>query len=290
MVSSQPSAKIAVITRTKDRPVLLRRAITSVLAQTETNWIHVIVNDGGNADQVEKLAAEFQTEYRGRLSLIHHDKSLGMEAASNVGIQNSASELIAIHDDDDTWDPVFLTTCQNALAASPLPSACAVVTRTVRIEEKIEDGQIREIKREPYNEGMTSVEIPRLCANNIFPPISLLFQRRLIDEVGGFDESLPVLGDWDFNLRMALAGEILVVPEALAFYHHRIDANGTYANTIDRHAFYRSRLINKWAREEYAQGRFSIAQAMATAELNREMHTFSRRMNDWIKKCCALWS
>ena len=45
----RPSGRVAIITRTKDRPFLLPRAIDSVLKQTQGDWIHVIVNDGGDA-------------------------------------------------------------------------------------------------------------------------------------------------------------------------------------------------------------------------------------------------
>ena len=40
-------AKVAIITRTKDRPLLLERAIQSVESQTYSDYVHVILNDGG---------------------------------------------------------------------------------------------------------------------------------------------------------------------------------------------------------------------------------------------------
>ena len=39
--------KVAVITRTKDRPIFLKRALLSVSSQTFSDYIHVVVNDGG---------------------------------------------------------------------------------------------------------------------------------------------------------------------------------------------------------------------------------------------------
>ena len=49
--------QVAVITRTKDRPILLRRAIESVLRQSFGEWVHVIINDGGNPSTVDFLVA-----------------------------------------------------------------------------------------------------------------------------------------------------------------------------------------------------------------------------------------
>ena len=52
-----PQAAVAIITRTKDRPLLLRRAVESVLGQTHADWVHVIVNDGGDPAAVEQVVA-----------------------------------------------------------------------------------------------------------------------------------------------------------------------------------------------------------------------------------------
>ena len=82
-------AKIAVITRTKNRPMFLARCIRTVLEQTETDWIHVIVNDGGDPGPVDAAAGQYADRYRGRLRVIHNETSAGMEAASNIGIRAS---------------------------------------------------------------------------------------------------------------------------------------------------------------------------------------------------------
>ena len=70
---------VAVITRTKDRTVLLRRAIESVIRQTFGDWVHVIVNDGGNSHELDLLVNEYASRYRGRAKVIH--------LAENVGIR-----------------------------------------------------------------------------------------------------------------------------------------------------------------------------------------------------------
>ena len=64
---------VAIITRTKNRVILLERCIRSILDQTYDNWTHVIVNDGGEPGPVEKLLKNYIHEYRGRITLIHND-------------------------------------------------------------------------------------------------------------------------------------------------------------------------------------------------------------------------
>ena len=101
------SHRVVVVTRTKNRPILLQRCIRSVLEQSYTDWLHVIVNDGGDPISVQGLVSLSSSEYRGRVRLIHKPQSLGMQNASNVAITATESEFIVIHDDDDSWASDF---------------------------------------------------------------------------------------------------------------------------------------------------------------------------------------
>ena len=44
---------VDIVTRTKDRPLLIWRCVESVFIQTHQNWRHIIVNDGGDADKLK---------------------------------------------------------------------------------------------------------------------------------------------------------------------------------------------------------------------------------------------
>lgn len=71
-------ARVTIVTRTKDRPLMLRRCVGSVLGQTFPDWLHVIVNDGGNPHLVRLLAAEHAARYAGRVEVVDHAVSQGM--------------------------------------------------------------------------------------------------------------------------------------------------------------------------------------------------------------------
>src|SRR5206468_7878402 len=150
-------AAIAVVTRTKDRVLLLRRCIETVLNQGFADWVHVIVNDGGAPDEVEALAAEYRDRYGDRLILIHNAESRGMEAAANIGVAASSSEFVAVLDDDDTWDPAFLATCIAALRAETYPGTRGIICRTDIIYERISGTEIRKVRQFGYNADMVAV-------------------------------------------------------------------------------------------------------------------------------------
>ena len=271
--------RVAVVTRTRQRPLLLGRAIQSVLAQTHGDWLHVIVNDGGDPAPVERAVQRHANEYAGRAQVLHLPASAGMEAASNAGIAASESRWLAIHDDDDTWHPDFLARTLAAIRAAPDPDCAGAIAWTERVEERIEGETVREIRRESYNGGLVCVELWALLKENLYPPISFLFARAALAEIGGFDPALPVLGDWDFNLRFCARYEVAVVAEHLARYHLRpAGTTGAYANTVvdgaARHAEYRARLVNRWLRRDLAAGRVGLGTLAAMAG---DLHALRRR-------------
>ena len=280
-------ALVVIITRTKDRPAFLRRAMISVLGQTFENWRHVIVNDGGPLKAVEDLAAEFSENYQGRVEIIHHPVSMGMEAASNTGINSSDSRYIVIHDDDDTWNPAFLEKCISYLERPPPALSTpirGVATYSVRVLEKFDGEKIIPITKEPYNNWMMAVSLYRLASNNSIPPISFVFEREALDTVGSYREDLPVLGDWDFHLRFLAKYEIGLIREELANYHHRLDIkHGVAGNTViahrDSHLRYDQLIRNDLLRRDLEGHQlglgFLVNVAQSFENLHRQLAFFS---------------
>ncbi len=246
--------KVAVITRTRDREILLRRALESVSRQTFRDFIWVIVNDGGRASPVDAVAEEARRREI-ETKVLHHGKSLGMEAASNAGIRASSSDYIVIHDDDDSWEPEFLAKTTSFLDSEPLFSG--VITHTLLVNEVIEHGVPRTTSCYGFNTWLKSVYLMEILMVNSFPPISFLYKRSVYDELGGYNEALPVLGDWDFNIRFLQKADIGVIQELLALYHHRdtiTDPTDIYGNTVNagigRHIRYDAILRNHYFRTD----------------------------------------
>ncbi|WP_194291404.1 glycosyltransferase family 2 protein [Cumulibacter manganitolerans] len=230
-MSTLPQAKVAVITRTKNRPVLLRRALDSVLAQSFEDYVLVVVNDAGDRGPVEQCVAEVSERARGRIHVVHNERSAGREAAMNVGLRNSESAYVVVHDDDDTWAPEFLTRTVAHLEATPDDGGVAV--RTEVVYETVEGERITTDRREILASNMTDVTLFEMIRRNYAPPISLLYRRAVHDTVGGYAEDLPVLADWDFNLRMLQHYHVgFIDGPPLAFWHQRENAEGDLGNSV----------------------------------------------------------
>lgn len=274
--------RIAVVTRTRNRPLLLSRAIASVAAQQRSDLIHVIVNDGGAPEAVSEALASTPHD-PASIRRIDNAESRGMEAASNLGIRSHDSDYICIHDDDDSWEPSFLAEMVDhleALERSPgQPRVHALTCQSNHISERIEAEAVQILATRPYNHNVQHLRIQDLAAWNQFPPIGLIFSREIYERVGGFDESLPVLGDWDFNLRVILEADIHVLARPLANYHHRVeDSHSPYGNSViaglGDHQRYNTILTNRYIRAYLTDSKLApLGKLYLSSHLPFSIHT-----------------
>ncbi len=164
----------------------------------------------------------------------------GRCVAANAGVAAAdGSEFVVLHDDDDLWDPRFLERTVAWLDAHPEDVGVAVAT-AIAYEQRI-DGAWVETSRVPFWEGMTRVSLTDMLDRNRVVPISLLYRRRVHDEVGGYDERLGTVEDWEFLLRVLGRHSVGFIPgEPLAIWTQRPSATGVASNSMfaleDRHA------------------------------------------------------
>ena len=231
--ASASGHSVAIVMRTRDRPPFLRRALRSVLAQTYPRWHLYVVNDGGEQAPVDDALAPYLTALGDRLSVIHLARRVGMEAASNRAIAAASEDVIAIHDDDDSWQPAFLATCVARMRAT---GARGVVTASIMVRERSVGLNLTALHSSRFLPDMTGVYYHELVVANRFPPIAFVYDRQVIAEIGNYRGDLPVLGDWDFNLRFAARHAIEFVDAPLANWHRRATDDAFPNSGTDVHA------------------------------------------------------
>lgn len=274
---------VAIVMRTYERPIMLARAITSVCKQTYKNWSLIIVNNGGVPRGVDDVVAVARTGWpEARIEVVHLAERVGMEEASNVALSSTQSEFFAIHDDDDSWKSQFLE--KTVAAMQTHPEAVAIVAGVTRIHELARGKTLRPQKSELFYISPDRLTFDGMIGHNTFPPIAALFRRSLLDKVGMFDASLPVLGDWEFNLRALTVGKFAYLPERLANYHTRTpDSDAATGNSItvgqDRHRVTKELLISRWHDEVTPDGRNKgeVAQCAHDDFVRREVEEMKRQ-------------
>jgi glycosyltransferase involved in cell wall biosynthesis len=245
--------KVSIVTRTRDREQFLARAMASVLGQVQAPpWEWIIVNDAGERELVEAVLKPARARFPEAVRILHLSESKGMEHASNQGIASAQGDYVVIHDDDDSWEPGFLREMAAWLDSPENAASAGVICHSVRVVETVQPDGIEEVERHLFNGQLERLSFWEVLQENPFPPISFLFRRSVLDELGPFNEALPVLGDWEFNLRVLARHPVGVLPKALAFYHHRTGlVEAAHANTVtaanDLHRQVESRLREEWS-------------------------------------------
>ena len=249
---------ITVVMRTYERPVLLARAIASVQLQKFTDWELIVVNNGGQPSAVDVVVrTAMNATPSGTIRVLHLPDRVGMEEASNAGLDVTDSEFFVIHDDDDSWDARFLEVTVSALRNAP--NAVAAVTGVTRIYETFRGGKVWPVSHENFPLSQGRLTYRGMIGGNTFPPIAAVFRRSLLNAVGNFDASLPVLGDWEFNLRAVTVGEFAFVAERLARYHTRTpESDAVSGNSItvgeELHRSVKLQLQDRWLNEPAVNG------------------------------------
>lgn len=220
---------VVILMRTQNEPVLLARALASVLAQTHTGWHVYLIDDDKNPDAVDALVRRYDTAFDGRLTLMRHTGAgnLSTEASLNAALRLSRGNFVAVHDSDDSWHPEFLAATTAFLGNEANRSHAAVVTHCATVSEHIEDDVCIVEQYQLYGRfNAEMVDFEAMLRVNQFPSISLLTRRSVIDRIGEFDENTPVLGGWDYNIRILQEGDIGVIPDILAYCHQRRVVDG----------------------------------------------------------------
>ncbi len=198
---------VSVIIPTYNRSLLLRKAIDSVLNQTHGNLELVIVDDGSD-DDTGDLIDRFIKKSAARIVAVHQENK-GPAAARNRGIAASSAEYIAFLDSDDWLHPDKII---RQLAVMEGDDNC-LISHTQEIWYR--NGMVLNQKNKHRKEsGSIFHRCLDLCAVSMS---TVMLKKKLIEQVGIFDENLPCCEDYDYWLRVSAQFPFLLADEALTY-------------------------------------------------------------------------
>lgn len=222
---------VSVVVRTKDRPAYLRRALVSIATQTMRDWECVIVNDGGDPAVVKRVVETLDPDVSQRVTVLDAPDPRGRWRSANAGVLATSAPLLVLHDDDDSWDPDFLERAVAYLDANP--DRVGVVSRIEIVWERRIGDRFVEQRREIFQEHLTAPSLSDALLFNRFVPIGFVYRRTLHEEHGLYDDSLPVVGDWAFNLKVLSREELEYLPGGPAVqWRQRTDSSGVDGNSV----------------------------------------------------------
>jgi hypothetical protein len=209
---------VSVITRTyQGREQFLRQAMLSVAHQSYANIEHIIVQDGGDA--LESVVSEIASLTNSKATFVSIEKR-GRSVAGNKGLQTSNGRFCLFLDDDDLLfgDHVEL------LVASLLENPEAVAAYSFAWEvptdfsQSAAGGRYREEHYQVPPLLQKEYDYQTLKYHNLMAIQSIMFERDLFEERGGFDDDLEVLEDWVLWLCYGYENNIIRVPKVTSLF------------------------------------------------------------------------
>lgn len=208
---------VSIITRThKNRETYLRDAIISVRNQTYKNIEHIIIEDGGNSYQ--QLCLHAISHINENLRYYNLAK-VGRCAAGNKGLEYAKGKYCLFLDDDDL---LFADHVEVLIAALLESTDCvAAYSPAMEVHTDVvnkENGLYIEVDH-TFPAGLfMEYSFEKLMNHNYIAIQSILFDRKLYLERGGFDLSLEYLEDWNLWVRYAWNNNFLYVPKLTSMY------------------------------------------------------------------------
>jgi glycosyltransferase involved in cell wall biosynthesis len=211
---------VSIIIPTYNRETTIGAAVESVLAQTHRNLEVIVVDDGSVDSTVDVLSA-----YENRISIIRQPNA-GPSAARNRGVDASNGEIIAFLDSDDQWTPTKIER-QVALMERGGPGmCCCVCNATVMGIHGEFVGNTFDFAglRFDFDEGEWTNPQEVLATRFLLFNQVVAVRREAFDRVGGFNEKLRLLEDYELSIRLSSAGTWGVIREPLVMKYN--DTNG----------------------------------------------------------------
>ena len=212
---------VSVIIPTRNRwDLLSRAALPAAFGQEDVDVEVIVVDDASDDGTSEKLA----TIGDPRLTHVRLDEPAGVARARNRGIAEARGEWVAFLDDDDVWSPRKL---RSQLDAADAADADFAYARVISIDEMRRPSYVFPLPdaAELGTLLLAASELPAGCSN-------VLARTELVRSLGGFDEELHQLADWDLWIRLAWAGRAAAVDEVLVGYVQH-DRNMLLSDTRD---------------------------------------------------------
>jgi len=198
-VSSSP--QVSVVIATYNQAQYIAETLESVFAQTLVDR-EVIVIDDGSTDNTSEVIEPFLD----RVRYVRRSNG-GVSSAWNLGIEESRGELVAFLASDDRWEPDALERILHVFAQHAEVGLVSVMGREMTADGRLTD---RLLGKRTDGEYYTGFDLLRGGWCSWFA-----VRRRLLIDVGGFDERLRSAEECDLCLRLLPRTRLFALKEPL---------------------------------------------------------------------------
>jgi glycosyltransferase involved in cell wall biosynthesis len=187
----------------------ISEAIQSVLNQNFTDY-EILVIDDGSTDSTKDVVNQFHDE---RIYYEWNVNSGGPAKPRNIGIEKSNSEWICFLDADDIWYSDKLQVCYSAIKSN-----IDFIYHNLKI-----NGNNGFLTRTKTRGRLlkNNILIDLLVNSNAIATSSVVVRKKILQQVGGMNESVELFATEDYNTWLKIAkipGNFFYIPMVLGEY------------------------------------------------------------------------
>lgn len=183
----------------------------TLASATEQSYgsIEIVVVDDGSKDNSIAIIDGFFSQKKYLNYKIIQQENKGPSSARNKGVSQSTGSFLFFLDADDRIHPDAITQYEAVLKNNP---AINIVYSDIEFFEAREGILI-----------LNDFKLPQFLYDNCIP-IGTLVRKEVFDALGGFDENLRYLEDWELYIRIVREyGGVYKIPQTLYYYRKRCD-------------------------------------------------------------------
>lgn len=214
--------KVTIIIRTfSGRDHWLRESVCSVVNQTFAN-IELIVVEDGSTEHKAFLRAVSASMREGHTLKYLTQKKAGKSQAGNLGLASAEGDYIGFLDDDDLLFANHVELLLKAVLQDSM--AVGAYSQAWEVQTSVESGQVYDEEHFEVPEINRQVFSRKALEKHNFLPIqSVLFERSLYEEYGGFETDRVFLEDWELWLRYTQDAGFAYLPHITSIYRTPAD-------------------------------------------------------------------
>ena len=235
----------------------IEKCIESIKKQTYKNYEVIIVDNSSSDGTIEKLN-EINDD---RFKIFNIKNNSILAKSRNLGIEKSSAEWIAFLDSDDWWTADKLEICFTYINNE-------IDLLYHDLEIKYNPSRSFGRKKNKSRQLKKPVLVDLLLGGNAIGNSSVVVRKKLLDEIGGINESEKIIASEDYHtwLRIAqLTDKFFYLPYRLGYYlvHNKslsqkdMSVPMHYAVTDFKSALSQQQKIKLEANLRYVAGRFN---------------------------------
>lgn len=181
---------LTIVVPIRNRAHLVVRTLDSIAAST-CAFEELLIVDNGSEDETVAVCSEWIETHPEVTARLLSEPRAGAAVARNRGLRACRTDYVYFFDSDDVFSENFIA-CIAAEMAQPFDVLCVPVRQEVN----------RAVQIRPYRAcGDVYVHL----INNMLSTQTMVFNKRFLESIGGWNEALTTWDDWELGVRVLLA-------------------------------------------------------------------------------------